>query len=172
MEIFKSINSYPDYEISNTGKVRSIDRQVYHSKGNLNLKGKPVKMRIKNYGYVCLTFQGKSNNFYIHRLVALHFIDNPEKKHDVNHIDGNRANFSLSNLEWISHRDNVLHARRVLFKNIGEKHHKSKLDNQKVREIREAVLAGAEYKPLAKKYSVTRQVIASVVKRKTWIHVV
>lgn len=62
------------------------------------------------YARVRLIVGGKRINFYIHRLVAEAFIDNPERKKEVNHIDGKKNNNHFSNLEWTTRKENMSHA--------------------------------------------------------------
>lgn len=91
-EIFKDIKGYVGYQISNEGRVWSIKSQRY-LKQNTN----------GGYKRVCLMApNGKKKFEYVHRLVALHFIDNPEGKTQVDHIDRNRENNTVENLRWVS----------------------------------------------------------------------
>lgn len=64
------------------------------------------------FGYLCVKLRknGKHKTFGVHRLVALTFIPNPLNKKEVNHIDHNPQNNIVSNLEWISHRENIVHS--------------------------------------------------------------
>jgi hypothetical protein len=64
----------------------------------------------KGYRVVTLMTKNKRKNHYIHRLVALHFIDNPLNYKEINHKDGNKSNNNISNLEWISRSGNIKHA--------------------------------------------------------------
>lgn len=109
MKTWKDIEGFEGYyQISNCGNVRSLDR----FDGIRNLKGKCLKQSLKQNGYlqVGLRKNGKRKWFSIHRLVAIHFIDNPEKKPQVNHIDCNKQNNNVNNLEWVTAKTNYKHA--------------------------------------------------------------
>lgn len=92
------------YEISNLGRVRSLPRP--YCKGRVL---KPKKMKI-GYNSVNLSKNSVKTTLYIHRLVASHFIDNPDKKLEVNHKDGDKTNNNVDNLEWVSSSENTQHA--------------------------------------------------------------
>lgn len=106
MEIWKTIKSSPNYEVSNFGSVKNTKT------GNI------LKVATNNYGYklVCLSNKNKKQTAYIHRLVAEAFIDTEldTKTSVVNHIDGDKSNNSIKNLEWASYTDNALHGRARL----------------------------------------------------------
>lgn len=100
------------YQISETGLIKSVDRKVLHGERFINVKGKIISQRINNSGYkeVRLCHEGKTKTTFIHILKATAFIPNPENKKEVNHIDGNKLNNELTNLEWINHSENMKHA--------------------------------------------------------------
>jgi len=77
--------------------------------GKYNKKLSP-KDNGKGYKTIGIHFDNKVKYEYIHRLIAIHFIPNPENKPCVNHIDGNKSNNSVDNLEWVSYSENVKHA--------------------------------------------------------------
>ena len=120
-EIWKAIPEYEGiYEISNTGIVRSLDRCVdVVNNGTatvLHIHGRIMKYRPDKYGYfrVSLTTkQGKHMLCGIHRLVAQAFIPNPDNKPTVNHIDGNKQNNNVENLEWATWQEQSDHAIRI-----------------------------------------------------------
>lgn len=111
IEIWKDIPNYETlYQISNLGNVKSL------SYGAKNIKRsnrqKLLKLSLNNCGYVKVQLykNGKATEHYVHRLVALAFIPNPNKLPQVNHIDGNKTNNCSENLEWVTASDNQKHA--------------------------------------------------------------
>lgn len=109
MEIWKDIEGFEGYyQISNKGNVRSVNR----FDGVHDRQGLPIKQNLKQNGYlqVGLRKHGKRKWFGVHRLVAIHFIENPDNKPQVNHIDGNKLNNTVENLEWVTGGENQTHA--------------------------------------------------------------
>jgi hypothetical protein len=100
------IRDFPNYLVTDSGDIISL-----HT-------GKLLKFDIgpKFYCRVTLCKNGKTSRFLVHRIVAQHFIPNPNKKRTVNHIDGDPTNNQVSNLEWATHSENHLHAFRELGK--------------------------------------------------------
>lgn len=136
MEIWKDIDGYNGkYQISNKGEVRSFSRW---KNGDL-LKGGQCG-NPGPYRFVGLVGEGRKDvkHFYIHRLVAKYFVDNPNEYNEVNHIDGNTLNNCAENLEWCCHLRNMQHA----FENgkishefeRGSKHKNSKAVYQKTKD--------------------------------------
>jgi len=101
METFKDIIGCEGlYQISNLGSVKNTNRNSI-LKPNKNSGGYEVVILYKN---------NKPNAFKIHRLIAIHFIDNPNNYLIVNHIDNVKTNNDISNLEWVTIRENTCHA--------------------------------------------------------------
>lgn len=98
------------YEVSNFGNVKALSRPTYKRKQPI-----PVRKQLDRYGYhyVPLRLNGRTKNVKVHRLVAMAFIPNPINKSDVNHIDGNKQNNHVSNLEWSTVKENVRHAHNI-----------------------------------------------------------
>lgn len=120
-EEWRDIKGYEGhYQVSNLGKVKSLDKYVAHSR-NKNYrtsfrKGKIISCNDNGRGYlqVHLYKDGKKNRKvkYIHRVVAEAFLENPNAYRFVNHKDLDKSNNSVCNLEWCSHLQNVHHAIR------------------------------------------------------------
>jgi len=112
--VWKKIQGFEKtYEISSSGEIRSLDRLCVDSLGrNRYRRGKVLVPDIAPNGYyrVTLSVDGKKTQKYVHRLLAEHFIPNPFLLPQVNHKDGNKLNCNLNNLEWVTARENVLHA--------------------------------------------------------------
>lgn len=104
MEIWRSVTGYTDiYEVSNHGNMRSLDRYVnYRNDGRLRkVKGQELKLKKEKDGHrIGLFDQGVQSFFWVHRLVALEFIPNPEGKECVFHKDFDVYNNHVGNLKW------------------------------------------------------------------------
>ena len=103
-EIWKDIKNYEKlYQISNLGNVRRIDRKTIRML-------KQYKNKNTNYKQVILSNENKQKLKLVHRLVAETFIENKENKRCVNHIDGNKENNKVDNLEWCTYSENTNHS--------------------------------------------------------------
>lgn len=117
-EIWKDIQGYEGlYQISNYGRVRTVDRVSFqkHWQGGESKylhKGKIRTPHMRKNGYfsINLVKDRKQKTFNIHRLVALHFIPRVEGKEYVNHIDADKTNNHVSNLEWCTQKENIQYA--------------------------------------------------------------
>ena len=93
------------------GKVFK-ERYIAYPDGKISkLDGTPLKKYISPYGYERVCINGKY--WLVHRIVAMVFIPNPDNKPQVNHIDGNKQNNDISNLEWVTPEENMRHASRM-----------------------------------------------------------
>ena len=114
-EIWKDIKGYEGlYQISSFGNVKSLDRYIINKNGDKQyFPGKYLTQGIgDSYLKVTLSKNNKQRTFRVHILVARTFIPNPENKPEVNHIDGNKKNNKVNNLEWNTRSENELHAYR------------------------------------------------------------
>lgn len=112
-EIWKDIKNYEGlYQVSNLGRVRSLNKCVKHSNHYMNLKGQILKPQIDcqtSYKKIRLCKDGKYKHHSIHRLVAEAFIPNPNNYPVINHINENRIDNRIENLEWCTQKYNCNH---------------------------------------------------------------
>lgn len=132
-EIWNNIAGYEGYyQVSNLGRVKSVGRTINRNqKGNLTIKEKIISSHILKNGYekVDLYKNGKRKCEYVHRLVAESFIPNPNGKIDVNHINGNKTDNSVCNLEWTTRSENMKHAFNIGLCKITELQRKTSKNN-------------------------------------------
>lgn len=109
MEIWKDIIGYESfYQVSNIGRVRSLDRTVIRDGyGSVLFKGQ-IMNQFENNGYMMVTLRkdGHKHNYKVHRLVMMAFEPNPDNLPCINHKDNNRKNNVVSNLEWCTYKYN------------------------------------------------------------------
>jgi hypothetical protein len=111
---WKDIPGYEGfYQASTDGKIRSCTR--YNEKSKAARYGNELKLHVGDDGYVhcMLSAHGVSKLHSVHRLVASAHIPNPENKPQVNHIDGDKLNNSVANLEWVTREENMNHAKAM-----------------------------------------------------------
>lgn len=110
MEIWKDVVGFEGYyEVSNLGRVRSVDRVILRNNGNpLPIKGKMLKLQQKSNGriYANLSKEGQPYCKTVHRLVMTAFVPNPENLPHINHKDEDTTNNNLENLEWCTEEYN------------------------------------------------------------------
>ena len=137
-EEWRDIPNFEGYQVSSLGRVRGIDRLCGNRPGVT--KGKILKPFRNKRGYleVNLYNNSKSTAKIIHRLVAKAFISNDFNKPQVNHIDGNKLNNEVSNLEWMSNSENQLHAYSLGLQpsRAGENNVKAKITDKSVTELK------------------------------------
>lgn len=174
-EIWKSINGFPGYEISNMGKVKSLEKYTKHWAGGLRLlKERILKGSLSSSGYfqVDLPLENAGRNRTIHLIVIEHFGDpKPSPKHECNHKDGDKQNNWWTNLEWMTRKANIKHAYDLglAIGNSGEKNGYSTLTEKEVKRVRKMYITGKYTQTkLAKIFKVGQFCIWSIVHNKTW----
>lgn len=164
-EEFRDIEDYLGlYQISNKGRVKSLKRPWVKTDNILN-------PHVGSNGYQEVGLSKGSpriqENHRIHRLVACHFLIKEKGKDSINHIDGDKDNNSVENLEWCTRSYNTSHAwNSGLIDQKGAGSILSKLTTEDVLYIRKN--KGLNRKSLAKKYGVCRQTIDNVINHKTY----
>lgn len=144
------------YEISDKGRVRN------------SIKGNILKGSKHNHGYrsVCLRIDNKDSYKLIHRLIASAFIPNNDSKKDcINHIDGDKLNNSISNLEWCTKAENNKHACQAGLRKGGNS---IQITEAQVLEARKLYDEGLRVSQISKKFQLDWNVIDNIIKRKTY----
>ena len=155
-EIWKIIDGYSDYAISNFGRIKNIRKNKIRksTKGN------------NGYMYVTLYLNKKTHSKTVHRLVAIHFLKN--KREQVNHKDGNKTNNKIENLEWVTRSENQLHCFKIGLNNHrNERNTKAKLsfkDAIKIRKLNKKM----NQKDIGKIFGVLQPAISAVINNRTW----
>lgn len=176
--IWKPVKGYEDYyEVSDQGEVRTIERYVELPTHRYVKRQKMLTQFDDGRGYKHVKlYDGKGNpkSFTVHKVVAITFIDNPNNYIEINHIDHNKHNNCVDNLEWITRSENVKHSYKMrdpkTYKGSGNKN--SKLTEEQVIQMREEHKTGEfTYKQLADKYSVGTTLVGYIIKNQVWKHV-
>jgi|SRR5579859_7994369 len=177
------IPGYPGYEVSDAGRVRSLDRTVAHSHGRglRTIAGSVMRPRKDKHGYLELMVSvgARRSLRRVHTLVLLAFAGSPPgllAAHrggwQVNHINGDVLDNRPANLEWVTMQQNRDHARVTGLVQRGERHAHHRLTEEQVREVRRLQAAGALSRGAitahARKLGVCDSTIHAVLTRKSW----
>lgn len=138
MEEWKDIEGYEGkYKASIYGRIKNIKTK------------KILKQYVGNNGYYRIGLYNNSITkvYEVHRIIAKTFIDNIDRKEEVNHIDGNKLNNNIKNLEWVTHKENIQHAWRTkLFEPVREASRRYGKDNPAAKKIIQYNLKGQKIK--------------------------
>ena len=179
-ETFKTIPSFPDYEVSNFGRVKTKSRQIryVHAKTKKELFRKSNHRFLKEhfngltgYKFFQLYLNKKMYNKNVHTLVAETFLVKENFHTCVNHIDGNKHNNCVENLEWCTDEYNHEHATRTGLKAKGSGIGSSKLNEKCVHAIKYFLLKGLTHSEIAKAFDISRPTITLISQGKYWNHV-
>lgn len=169
-EEWKWIEEYEgSYQISNFGNVRSFKTK----------KPRILKGRDNSNGYLGVSLYNKDNDkkakgHALHRLVAIYFIENPENKLEVNHMDGDKSNNCVTNLEWTTRLENVRHSIETgLFNQNGSKNSESKLNEETVLRVRSHFknTVSIWIEDTSKKLNVSKATVYNIIKENGWKHI-
>lgn len=176
-EVTVTYKEFPYYEIGSEGSIICINRH----------NGKKKKMKQydqRGYRYVFLFYDGKRFKKTTHRLVAQHFIPNPENKPQINHKNGVRSDNRVENLEWATSKENIRHSfdcngrkmseyqkMKIGDSGRGSKNHKTTLTESIVREILIMLSKKVKRKEICKTFHASKSVVAHIAQRRSWKHV-
>lgn len=179
-ELWAPFPEYEDlYEVSNMGRVRTVLHKFEDLKRSKKVMrlfwGHIIKKPNSDkdgYQSIMVSRNGERSYRKVHRMVAIAFLDNPNNLPDVNHINGVKHDNRLSNIEWVSHRDNILHCySHRLHSGIGEAHCWNKLKTEQVLRIREMwEQKEASRMEISKRFGVSEGCVSNIIYRKTWKH--
>lgn len=189
-EIWLPVIGYEgSYEISNFGNVKSVDRWINYPSSIRHKYGKEIKIKAfsqfakgihlvqcivsSGYSAVSLKINSINKTASIHQMVATVFIENKNNLPQVNHIDGNKLNNHVNNLEWCTASHNMIHAFRMGLKkpNIGESAGGCKLTTNDVLAIRQMIFNGISQRKIAAIYGMSQGAIRDISNRKNWSHI-
>jgi len=165
VEEFRDIPGYEGlYQVSNLGNVKSL--------GNDRTRKEKILKPIETAGYfrVSLSNRERITILLIHRIVAITFIPNPYNKRCVNHIDCDRSNNALSNLEWVTYQENENHKKSLGRQATGQRHGMSKLKDEDVLYIKSNYIRGKNCNLLAEMFGVEKSRITKIASGTNWKH--
>lgn len=171
-EIWKSVVGLEGwYEVSSNGNVRRVASSINNSPVRKNLKLCRTRL-----GYVKVSLHDDKKMYTpnVHVLVARAFLGNAPYGYQVNHIDGNKSNNAVSNLEYVTPQENIRHAMKLLgnYTNRGSKCGASKLTEDQVNKIISMYETGQyTHKQIAEIFNITDSNVGVITRRKSWLHV-
>ena len=164
------------YEVSNRGRVRSVDRRVRRAQGGKQWARSRLLSQcvLKRGGYLAVSLwkQGRGRTVAVHRLVALTFMSPRPPDCEINHRDGDKTNNATSNLEWVTRSENVRHAVATgLLPRMGEANPAARLSVETVRAIKAARARGERVCDIAAAHGVQPSHVSAITTGRIWGHV-
>jgi len=161
-ETWKQVPNFPSYEVSDLGRVRSWKTK------------KPRYLKPSKSGgcyFVILCSNGNRYFKRVHRLVLIAFVGLPPEGYECGHRDGNPSNNRISNLRWITHKENMVDRDIHGTTPKGGKNGNSKLTESEVRLIRNKLSDGLKQETLAKMFNISQPMICCIKRRENWVSV-
>lgn len=179
MEVWKFIEGSLGYEVSNIGRVRRQEHKRWNVVNNSysTYKEKLIVLsnnNSKKYWRVKIYYKDKNVTESVHRLVATAFIKNPLNLPQVNHIDGNRNNNSVENLEWVTNLENMRHSLKIGLRDacreraFGEGSNLNKYSKELILKIPETVIRLGSYTKAAKELGIPNTLITEIKAGRAW----
>lgn len=163
IEIWKDIlGFFGDYQVSSLGHIKSFKKDA---------TGIVLTPTLSHKGYERIRLSaGITKQYSVHRVVAEAFIPNPDNLPQVNHIDGNKLNNCIDNLEWCTNLENMQHARKNnLFPDVfGDNNPNARISSSDVKNIVDKYNSGISIKDLAKNYNIPISRVRSIIYGNTW----
>lgn len=176
-EIWKDIPHFPGYQASTEGRIRSIDRFITKrgTKTPIFLKGKVLSQMDNGHGYKFVRLRRDTDRkikiHYVHRLVLEAFVsEHDEHQTDVNHLDGDKSNNRLDNLEWCNMSENMLHAYNTGLHVSGESHPQAKYSAELISIIKSRHANGERVCDLSREYGIPHQYVSGILHGRKRIH--
>ena len=171
-EIWVDVNGYVGlYQVSNMGRIKSFIKLL-----SIDMVGKIRVLSPDKFGYIrCgLNKDNKRTTIKVHRLVAEHFIPNPEGKEQVNHKNMIKSDNRVENLEWLTRGENQKHSydndqKRI--RQFGQINKMSKLKDSDIHEIFNLYNNGSSKQELSEQYNVHKKTIHGILMGRTWKHI-
>tara|TARA_R110000787_G_scaffold5686_3_gene20509 strand:- start:14 stop:520 length:507 start_codon:yes stop_codon:yes gene_type:complete len=163
METWKEIEGFEGrYSVSNLGRVKSFARNP-----EIILKGRTTKYGYKEVG---LCNKGDVKSILVHRLVATAFIEKSGDNIIVNHLDGNKQNNNVNNLEWCTYKENSAHAYKMQLKShkVGTKSPHNKLSENTVIKVKEMIRDGFRNCEIIKELNLKYWYVSDIKLKKSW----
>lgn len=177
-EIWRSVASLEhSHEVSSLGRLRTVARDVEYYHGTYGtmvvrkLRSKPVTLRKDKDGYIMANLsleKSKTLTVKVHRLVAQAFIANTYDKPQVNHIDGDKTNNRVENLEWVTNYENRIHALETGLHASGSRSPHAMMTEAQILVIKERIAAGDRNVDIAKDFGVSHKYISGIRHSHSW----
>jgi hypothetical protein len=158
------------YEVSNMGRVRSVDRLIPSRWGLARTRGQMLRLKINDGGYLTIemSYVRRRRNIAVHTLVLRAFVGLPEKGQVCRHLNGNRLDARLSNLAYGTHKENVADMHRHRRAAVGSANGSAKVTEAQVRTIRDDRANGMSLRAIARRHLISHSAAYNICAGITW----